>query len=68
VVDDVAVILPHHLKHAVSDPAYQHFTHAWQQLSHWLEIEYMAERIHSSLGYLTPAKFETAFSINQMPS
>lgn len=47
---------------------YQHFTHAWQQLSHWLETEYMTERIHSSLGYLTPAEFETAFSINQIPS
>lgn len=28
------------------------------QLKNWLEGEYMTERIHSSLGYLTPAEFE----------
>ena len=31
---------------------------AFQQIGHWLEVEYMTERIHSSLGYLTPAEFE----------
>lgn len=30
------------------------------QLQHWLEVEYMTLRIHSSLGYLTPAEFESA--------
>jgi putative transposase len=40
---------------------YHDFADAVEQLSHWLEIEYMTERIHSSLGYLTPAEFETAF-------
>ena len=40
---------------------YQDFNDALQQLAHWLEVEYMTERIHSSLDYLTPVEFETAF-------
>ena len=31
------------------------FDDALEQLTHWLEIEYMTERIHSAQGYLTPA-------------
>lgn len=38
---------------------YQDFDDAERQLTHWLEVEYMTERIHSALGYLTPAEFET---------
>ncbi len=34
------------------------FDDALEQLAHWLEVEYTSERIHSSLGYLTPAEFE----------
>lgn len=37
---------------------YRDFDDAWVQLEHWLEVEYMTERIHSALGYLTPAEFE----------
>jgi len=37
---------------------YQNFDDACQQIAHWLEVEYMTERIHSALGYLTPAEFE----------
>ena len=37
---------------------YNNFDDAFDQLSFWLEVEYMTERIHSSLGYLTPAEFE----------
>lgn len=33
---------------------------AQRQLQHWLEVEYMTQRIHSALGYLTPAEFEQA--------
>jgi putative transposase len=43
---------------------YRDFDDAFGQLAHWLEVEYMTERIHSSLGYLTPAEFEAAYSIN----
>jgi transposase InsO family protein len=46
---------------------YRDFTDALAQLSHWLEVEYMTERIHSSLDYLTPVEFETAF-FNQSDS
>ena len=40
---------------------YHHFADAQTQLAHWLEVEYMTERIHSSLAYLTPFEFETTF-------
>ena len=33
---------------------------AFEQIGHWLEVEYMTERIHSALGYLTPAEYEKA--------
>ena len=37
---------------------YENFTDAFKQIAFWLEVEYMTERIHSSIGYLTPAEFE----------
>jgi putative transposase len=37
---------------------YSDFDDAYSQIAYWLEIEYMTERIHSSLDYLTPAEFE----------
>ena len=40
---------------------YQTISDALRQLSDWLEIEYMTERIHSSLEYLTPVEFEAAY-------
>lgn len=39
---------------------YNNFQDAVEQIKHWLEIEYMTERIHSSLCYLTPLEFEMA--------
>ena len=44
---------------------YENFADAFKQLAHWLEVEYMTERIHSALGYLTPTEFEVAVGINQ---
>jgi transposase InsO family protein len=38
---------------------YVDFADAFKQIAFWLEVEYMTERIHSSIGYLTPAEFET---------
>lgn len=38
---------------------YRDFDDATRQLRHWLEVEYMTERIHSALDYATPAEFET---------
>ena len=37
---------------------YEDFNDAVRQIANWLEVEYMTERIHSSLDYLTPAEFE----------
>lgn len=45
---------------------YNNFSDAFVQLALWLEVEYMTERIHSSLGYLTPAEFETALVDTQL--
>jgi putative transposase len=38
---------------------FEDFDDAERQIAHWLEVEYMTERVHSALGYLTPAEFET---------
>lgn len=37
---------------------YEDFDDAERKLAHWLEVDYMTERVHSALGYLTPAEFE----------
>ncbi len=38
---------------------YRDYEDAYQQLGHFLDEVYMHKRIHSSLGYLTPAEFES---------
>jgi transposase InsO family protein len=40
---------------------YTDFDDAYQQIEHWIEVEYMTERIHSALRYLTPVEFEAAY-------
>lgn len=40
---------------------YQNFTEAYAQIGHFLEEVYQRKRIHSALGYLTPAEFEAAW-------
>lgn len=44
---------------------YNDFEDAFRQLEHWLKVEYMTERIHSALGYLTPAEFEARAAFSQ---
>jgi transposase InsO family protein len=46
---------------------YQDFDDAERLLAHWLEVEYMTERVHSALDYLTPVEFET-LALNQSQS
>ena len=42
---------------------YERFNNAVEQIKYWLECEYMTERIHSSLAYVTPLEFELAQGI-----
>ena len=43
---------------------YLDFMDALHQIGHFIEDVYMTKRIHSSLGYLTPVEFETAWWIS----
>ena len=38
---------------------YQDYADATRQIGRFLDEVYMHKRIHSSLGYLTPAEFES---------
>ena len=44
---------------------YLDFPDALQQTGHFIRDVYMTKRIHSSLGYLTPAEFELAYQLAQ---
>lgn len=37
---------------------YANYDDAIEQIRFWLEVDYMTDRIHSSLSYLTPTEFE----------
>jgi putative transposase len=45
---------------------YRDFADAQRQIKRFLEDVYMTKRIHSSLGYLTPAEFETALRPSEL--
>lgn len=40
---------------------YTDFVDAYQQIEEWIEVDYMTERLHESLGYVPPAEFEAAY-------
>ena len=42
---------------------YEDYHEAYQQMGQFLEDVYMLKRVHSSLGYLTPAEFETQWHL-----
>jgi putative transposase len=46
---------------------YRDFADARAQIGHFIEDVYNRKRIHSALGYLTPAEFETAWASNPEP-
>jgi transposase InsO family protein len=47
---------------------YQNYHDAEQQIGRFIEDVYMTKRIHSALGYLTPAEFEAAWRLAQLES
>jgi putative transposase len=44
---------------------YQNYDDAYHQIGRFINDVYMTKRIHSSLGYLTPAEFEAAYWLVQ---
>lgn len=47
---------------------YQCYEEARSQIGHFIEDVYLTKRIHSSLGYLTPAEFEAQWQNSQLAS
>ena len=47
---------------------YQNFADARAQIGRFLDEVYQHKRIHSALGYLTPAEFEFAYQARLLPS
>ena len=45
---------------------YQDFSDAYAQIGHFIEQVYQYKRIHSALGYLTPAEFEAVWQREQL--
>jgi len=47
---------------------YRDFAEALAQIGHFIDDVYLTKRIHSSLGYLTPAEFEAQWQMKQAAS
>ena len=45
---------------------YRDFADALRQLGHFIDAVYNRKRIHSALGYLTPAEFEAQWRAEQL--
>ena len=51
------------IKEEVDLSDYESYTDAVRQIGHFLSDVYIHKRIHSSLGYLTPAEFESQWRL-----
>ena len=58
---EVAIAGTHH-KAYLSD--YQNMAQAREEIGHFIDVVYQHKRIHSALGYLTPAEFEAQWQQN----
>ena len=47
---------------------YQDYEDALAQIGHFIDEVYLTKRIHSSLGYLTPAEYEAQWQMKQSAS
>ena len=47
---------------------YEDLADAYQRIGHFIEMVYETKRIHSALGYQTPAEFETAYWVKHAAS
>lgn len=45
---------------------YEDYEDAYRRIGHFLDDVYMTKRVHSTLGYLTPAEFEVLHSAQQL--
>jgi HTH-like domain len=67
-VQDLEIVRPDQVwvvEEEVDLSDYLDFADAFHQIGRFLEDVYMHKRIHSSLGYLTPAEFENQWSAQQ---
>jgi len=49
-----------------TDSEYRDYQDAYRQIGRFLDEVYMHKRVHSSLGYLTPAEFESQWRAQQL--
>ena len=47
---------------------YQNYEDALEQIGHFIDDVYLTKRIHSALGYLTPAEYEAQWQKQQLAS
>ena len=47
---------------------YQNYEEALEQMGHFIDDVYLTKRIHSALGYLTPAEYEAQWQKQQLSS